>query len=124
MWGGKAEVSWSLQGERVMLLHEQLAAAKEVISIPEQWSQKALAENKLGQPIAPTSSRAIAWCPLGALMKATGNDQWMYGHMALIRQITKRVPCDMFLSEYNSAATHEEIMALFDCAIKAETPHE
>jgi hypothetical protein len=46
--------------------------AKDVLSDPSKWTQGAMARNRRGNPTGPEYKNAVAWCLVGALIRAYG----------------------------------------------------
>lgn len=52
--------------------HDQITAAHKLIADPARWSRGALARDKHGREVSPTSKRAAAWDVRGALQAVCG----------------------------------------------------
>jgi hypothetical protein len=41
----------------------------ELLAVPERWCQNHSAVNEKGEPVYPTSPKAVSWCLMGAMRK-------------------------------------------------------
>jgi len=55
-----------------------LVRAFEMLADEAQWAQGAGAIDRNGTPVKPTDRRAVAWCAVGALERAAGNDDELF----------------------------------------------
>lgn len=92
-----------------------LREARELISLPEHWTQGHSARDETGSFCSPRSSRARCWCAMGALERC---GQFRPGVLWSARDLL-RVLIDTCVSAYNDHHTHAEVLALFDRAIAA-----
>jgi len=94
---------------------EILKDARELISVPERWTQGANARTKKGMPIGSAEHNAVCWCALGAIGKNSlpSSTEKLEAICFLVRQI------DVAVSAFNDEHTHPEVVALFDRAIAA-----
>lgn len=102
---------------------EVLTAARELISVPERWTQGVHARNISGIAVATKGNLATCWCADGAINRVSGTD--FVAECAAYERLDN--VCFKLFGEgfiaYNDSHTHEEILALFDVAI-AETKEE
>lgn len=96
-----------------MNTREILVAARELISVPERWTQGSLAESRLGRPIGPSTPGAVCWCALGAVQKVADDLNMPFG--GAVSHLNKAGPINLGL--FNDTHTHPEVVALFDRAI-------
>lgn len=96
---------------------EILKAARELISVPERWTQASYARNKAHTPVDWLDSSACSWCAMGAIAKAS----FLEKDQVLAQQnaIDQLKNFQFHLAEFNDAAgtKHTDILALFDRAI-------
>lgn len=98
---------------------EILKAARELISVPERWTQGAAARHKNGNVIGWNTANASCWCSTGAVMKCGLHHA--DSALSLLAEVTSvgSVPY------YNDTHTHAEVLAMFDRAISiAEAENE
>lgn len=93
---------------------EILKAARELISVPERWTQKESARHKNGNAIDWYDPNASCWCSSGALSKVFGSGS--YRSLTNCSGILNEVAGGSFVY-YNDAHTHAEVLAMFDRAI-------
>jgi hypothetical protein len=92
---------------------ETLKAARELISVPERWTQHDYARDRDGYYVAANDKAAVCWCSLGALLKASeGGGKYSAAKNALSTAIKGSVV------EFNDTHKHPEILAAFDKAIE------
>ena len=97
-------------------LFEDLKAARELIA--KGWTQSMSARDVSGEPVRPTSPRAVCFCTLGALNRATDDELARSDNCMRLLRIA--IGC-LFIHEWNDAhgRTQEEVLAAFDKAIAA-----
>lgn len=110
-----------------MLTSEKLIAAKAKIDTPEKWTQGDFSLDKYGQYTQPEGPNAVCYCSLGALYAVgqgtiNGTDALKYLAYAVweIQGFRQGTECVQFTTvhTYNDSHTHEEVMSVFDLAIK------
>jgi len=92
-----------------------LTASRELISKPENWTQKAYARGKSGRKVKVTSKLAVCFCPIGAIAKIA-----KLGTLEVLCGETAKALGQSHLVYFNDTHTHAEVLALFDAAIAAE----
>jgi hypothetical protein len=55
-----------------------LISALEMISDEKHWAKGVSAVDSTGAPVKATDQRAVAWCAIGALDRAAGNDNELF----------------------------------------------
>lgn len=92
-----------------------LKAARELISVPERWTQNIFARDKDGGRIDPQSDEAVCFCSFGAIERFTGCKTLteVEGHLD---NVCARLFGTNVIS-FNDTRTHAEVLALFDAAI-------
>jgi hypothetical protein len=95
---------------------EILKAARELISVPERWTDHYYARDKNGNYRFGDDPDAVKWCSIGALQ-----------HAASARGVSSiQVPWGVLESQlrggqslagFNDRARHSDVLALFDRAI-------
>jgi hypothetical protein len=110
-----------------MQTSELLAAAKKVIEDPSHWTKGLLAEDSEGRSVKPISSYAVCWCSVGAIERVSlANNlthKQAYEACDALREcipgyFSNRIP------SFNDAATHSQVMDVFDKAIIASKEAE
>jgi hypothetical protein len=93
---------------------QNLEAAKAKIEKPENWTQNVFAKDAGGTRVYGTSESAVCYCALGALQAATKRDiaADAPGYLYLTKSAMGSV------ADYNDSHTHEEVVAMFDRAIR------
>lgn len=96
---------------------EVLKEARELISVPERWTQDSSARDSYGEPVGPHSKYAVCWCSTGAIDKSCGGE---LGGLDLYRSATTslREPMKLPVIIYNDNHTHAEVLSMFDEAIR------
>jgi len=93
-------------------VRDVLIRARERISVPERWTQRALARDISGAPVMTHSKLAVCWCSMGAMRAEAG--ELLY--RAALNFLTGiKGEC---VHEYNDTHTHTEVLAMFDKAIE------
>jgi hypothetical protein len=103
-----------------------LTGARELLNIPERWTQQFSARDGEGYPIDPTAPEAVCWCLLGALScqieDLTGDRPrentvlWSDTRHTLYDYLD----AEKSISGFNDSHTHEEVVALLDKIIAQE----
>jgi hypothetical protein len=93
---------------------EILKAARELISVPERWTQHEYARDFHGNPVSALSPLAVCWCLNGALQRVKTEPGPSYATKALREVLGKYGPNP---SEFNDTQNHPDVLALFDRAI-------
>ena len=108
-----AELRALAKGEDMTPL-EILKQARELISVPERWTQRASARSKNGDIVESNDVSAICWCSFGAIMRVCS-----YNHPE--RWIAEEHLDDVAPNyiKFNDTHTHAEVLAAFDRAIAA-----
>lgn len=89
-----------------------LRAARELISVPERWTQDVPARGKSGKEVSPISKHAVCWCMVGATLKVNRGRR----HEAALDEL-KADAGQWFIGDLNDESTHAEVLALFDRTI-------
>ncbi len=96
---------------------ETLKAARELISVPERWTQGESARGKTGRKVDFRGPYAVCWCSSGAVYKIGGPCTSMAN-----RYMDRATGGDYVT--FNDTHTHPEVLAAFDKAIElAEKDH-
>jgi hypothetical protein len=90
-----------------------LRAARELISVPERWTQGELARGKSGRAVSPRGKAAVCWCAEGAISRYAPpyGDAWTPSIDALSSGLGEEA------FAFNDTHTHAEVLALFDRTI-------
>lgn len=91
---------------------EILIKARELISVPERWTQETMARTPLGDECPIDSDEASCWCAWGAISRVSTGDY--YEAYSLITEMA-----DYGVVNFNDTHTHAEVLGLFDRAIAA-----
>lgn len=92
---------------------EILTKARDLISDPARWTQKAFARDNSGESINNRSSYAVCWCAMGAVYKTSSNNR------ASVPFSFLHAAAGMWAGNFNDTHTHAEVLAVFDKAIEA-----
>lgn len=97
-----------------------LTEARELISVPERWTQNAVARDIKGVAIhSAKSSSGVCWCAMGAVERTSQNTaQFMDALERLDAQTQSNVIYD------NDKLDHKAVVDLFDRAIASEREKE
>lgn len=100
---------------------EILKAARELISVPERWTQGAYARDNQGAPCATTSDEATCFCVRGAVRRVSYSPFVNINFAARIAayKALEEAGEDGRLACWQDAPerTHAEVLARFDTAI-------
>jgi hypothetical protein len=95
--------------------------ALKLISEKENWCQGYVARSKTGRRVDAHSPKAVAWCAMGACMKAGGKAYHHgVGAASLLDAYSHRIE-GFYLDELNDTKgedTHARVLALFRRAIR------
>ena len=94
---------------------EILQAARELISVPERWTQGCLARNRAGKECSFRSNDSVRWCSIGALNKISTLN--IVSHALVFLSKAVSVKTNKF-STWNDTHTHAEVLQAFDRAIE------
>lgn len=94
---------------------EVLRAARELISVPERWTQRAYARTVQGREIGPNEENAACFCSAGALQRAEGVfPRWYETKAYKFLETATRV---YSVTYFNDHHTHADVLAAFDRAV-------
>ena len=86
---------------------------RELLAVPERWTQGWLARDANGVGCPPTSKRAVCWCLDGAMRRVTRN-QVLRGDL----DMELRAHLRMSPSIWNDGSTHADVLALLDRVVQ------
>ncbi len=89
-----------------------LKDARALIADEKNWTQDKWARDRNGDAVAPESPKAVCFCSLGALRKASVDDDGFCYAREVLRDVTKGSIID-----FNDTHGHAEVLAIFDSAI-------
>lgn len=92
---------------------EVLKAAKQLISTPDKWIQRAWSEDAEGRRFHKQEGPSVKWCAVGAIRHIMAGDINVTRAYDFLKRSAKIDP-----ARYNDSATHDDVMALYDTAIK------
>lgn len=103
-----------------------LVEAKKLIDSPEKWTQDSFAKDQTGAEVSYASSQATCFCSLGALRRVELNEFCddsgelrERSKRFLNRAIEETTSYSLYgIAPFNDEASHEEVMAVWDEAIK------
>lgn len=99
---------------------EDLKAIRELLSVPERWTQGTGARNELGYKVAISNDQAVCWCIDGAAVKVTtrggGGGGSILRYEALVQAFAYIHPDFVWWNDAPER-THAEVLALLDKAI-------
>lgn len=105
-----------------MSIAEILTKAKELISVPERWTQSTYARDQYGCHINATNPAATCWCSLGAIRRAARDARLhqMFEDEHAAKHYLECALGNRYIAAFNDAPerTHAEVMAMFDRAIE------
>ena len=110
-----------------MKASEFLVDAKRHIDSPEKWTQGFFAADNRGQEVSYASMHATCFCSLGALRLSAyrHKDTWGDLNLNTISREYLRSAVEVchqgfssIISDFNDCHTHEEVMEVWDLAIK------
>lgn len=100
-------------GDTVTQLLTDLRSVRELIGVPERWTQGVAARDSEGASVDPKCGSATCWCVFGAVQRRA----WEYGRRYEIAAAIER---GGLTPRENDRLTHAEVLALLDKAIAAE----
>ena len=93
---------------------EVLREARELIAVPERWTQGGLARDAQGKQAPGVYNRdAASWCAEGAICKTAGTFPVARAAFAAVRETLAGAE----LCEFNDSHTHPEVVSLIDSTI-------
>jgi len=95
-------------------IKQVLIKARELISKPENWTQRAVARTPEGHRTSALSTNAVCYCAMGALIKIYP----LYQGSRHIGTLAKAMGTTD-IAHYNDNHTHAEVLAMFDKAVTA-----
>lgn len=98
-----------------------LINAKALIADPKNWTQGVFARNADGYSTGVHEEDATCFCTLGAIAVAGNNQKW--AQKIAINTLSKIIDdidgnAALSIGGFNDTHTHEQVMELFDKAIK------
>ena len=93
---------------------ETLKAARELISVPERWTQGEYARGVSARPVAVQSRYAVCWCAKGALNRVQSN-HYINFQTAIVLE---RAMGSLAIGKFNDTHSHGQVLAAFDKAIE------
>lgn len=118
---------------RVKTPLEILIEARELISVPERWTQGDYARDREGKGLIDHPSiKPVCYCTLGACtaieelhnIHEGGLDPSRAIMSILLKALDNLVEKPTTIDDYNDTHTHEEILTLFDKAIEIAKEEE
>jgi len=88
---------------------QTIVEARELISDPAHWCQETYAENEKGEVIKWRSGKAVAFCAMGALYRACGQEKFIDGYFGVINEAFEGN-----VVTANDEGPHERVLAGFD----------
>jgi len=98
-----------------LVIKNILIKAKAVIANPDNWIQNSMAQGIDGWQTSVSDPQACKFCSVGAIYKVNGS---MNSVTELARIALEKNTGGLSLDMFNDTHTHQEVMALFDTAIK------
>ena len=104
---------------------EILKAARELISVPERWTQRSYARAADESSRSYNDGEACKWCVMGAIGKVSRYADHEYtsdtvsAALSAIDALRKLGGCSFSVAEFNDATstTHADVLCMFDRAI-------
>lgn len=110
--------------DKVSQALKDLLALRDLLSVPERWTQRYYATTERGFPIGPTCPNAVCWCLVGGCAKITGNPSTTQPRndrdVALWRALDQVKGPFVPLEQINDELDHAGVLALIDRAIAQE----
>ncbi len=98
---------------------EVLQAAREKISTPDRWAQGHFSRGKSGRPVILGSKAACSWCALGAVLTTDSpQSSKQEAEFAMTKACVRLHSCSVPTFNDGVCTLHEDVLALFDEAIK------
>lgn len=101
----------------MITVHDVLVRARQIISRPEAWTQRALARDKDSNPVPVSSDLAVCFCSYGADQKAASELNAGLRICAEADYALQRA-AGMGVATFNDSGSHAEVLAVFDKAIE------
>lgn len=100
-------------------LLDDLKAVRELLAVPERWTQNTHARGVKGAPVSPVGGMAVCWCIDGAALRVAGNQHSLrYREMDEAIGSACETVCYAFWND-RPHRTHADVLALLDKAIAA-----
>lgn len=101
---------------------EVIINAKALIATPDKWTQRAPARDANGIREDPLDDRAVCFCIMGALLKASQKVSGGYNRRSFYESISifdkiPEIPISIPVFNNSPGRKHEEVLELFDKAI-------
>ncbi|MCQ8277956.1 hypothetical protein NFI95_05790 [Acetobacteraceae bacterium KSS8] len=93
-------------------IRETLIKARDLIAVPERWTQRSYARTAAGATIGPKELPAVCWCSSGAILRT--ENSWPRRFAA--EEVLGAAMGDSIVF-FNDTHTHAEVIAAFDRAI-------
>lgn len=98
-----------------------LEKARFILSDREQWSQKAFARDRYGQPLEPNNPMACSWCLLGALAISSNSMGFTPPPLLkFLQQMLHYLHGEQFgsLGEFNDYVNHQGLIEFIDTCLQ------
>lgn len=113
---------------------EILINAKKLIEKPENWTKKYLAKDSFGYKVEPLSEKAVCFCSVGAVKRASGfhdrNADSVYNHECVLLLNEALLQLEFYqhgviwLFNDRFDTEHEKVIKVFDKAIEIAKEQE
>ena len=101
-----------------------LVETRKILTNPHNHTKKCFARNARSQFRKPTDTDAVKFDLIGAVMKACGvSNYWGSSDpvfKSVIERLTKLLPPDTHITNYNDTHSHSEIINLINTAVDTE----
>ncbi len=103
---------------------EVLQGARDLLSSPDRWCKKSIAQDSEGGGCGPHLKKAVRWCALGALVRTIGEkDGWGAEFDSAVKVLSgSDTHGGELVSLFNDKpdTAHGDVVAYFDQAIERE----
>lgn len=96
--------------------------ARDLIADPKHWTKNAFAKDRLGFAVETESAKAVRFCSIGAVSRATFelDSRYSYPNIDIVKTVKDALHDNMgnAVIKFNDNHTHEEVLAAWDRAIE------
>lgn len=98
-----------------MLTRAMVQSVQDLIASRRSWTVFALARDRHGEEVKPTSKEACSWCTVGAIRRILSNDPLAEIRLQFrLDDAAKLLFGHLTIMHLNDHAGHDEVMRCFD----------
>jgi len=106
----------------VSQLLDDLKAVRDLLAVPERWTQEARARTATGDKVDPENPAACCWCISGAVSRVATGEENSTRFYTIRNAIRRQIKGERLVALWNDDRhrTHADVIALLDKTIAAE----